>query len=116
MPLRRGTPVAATLSQQYSLAYDTAFIARVTMAMVAYAYTVEQELGSVTNHAARLTLANKVVESPSVYAPMFAGLIASVDAAVGTAYVSTVPSAQANVLDSTIASDVSIAWNVVAGV
>ena len=108
--------MAATLAQQYSLAYDTAFIQRVAMAVVAYAYTVDQELASVVSHAARLTLANKVVGGSAVYAPQFAALIATVDASVGTSYASTNPASQANVADASIASDVAIGWNLVAGV
>ena len=108
--------MAATLSQQYSLANDSAFIQRVSMSVVSYAYTVEQELASVTSHAARLVLASKVVQACAVYAPQFAALIASVDPSAGTAYASTVPPAQSNVTDALIAADVAVGWNVVAGV
>ena len=108
--------MAAPLIQQYGLASDTTFILRVNMAIVAYAYTVEQELSSVTNHVARLTLANKIVQAATTYAPVFAALIAAVDSGASTAYVSTNPPLQANVLDATIISDVAVGWNIVAGV
>ena len=108
--------MAATLAQQYSLAYDTAFIQRVSIAIVAYAYTVESELSSVTSHAIRLTFANKVVQGSIIYAPQFAALIAAVDVSVGVAYASTIPASQANIADATIAADVAIGWNLVSGV
>jgi hypothetical protein len=107
--------MSATLTQQYGLGTDQAFIERVSMALLAYAYQVETEAPATTNHAARLAFANKVVLNPDQYAPNLAALIAAVDATAQTNYASTTPPSAANVTDAEIAADVIIGYNLLAG-
>lgn len=107
--------MAASLTQQAGLAVDSAFLLRVGMAMVGYAYTVENELVSVVSHAGRLALAQKVVQNPATFSSQFAVMLAAVDGAASTAYASTNPASQANVTDATIIADVAIGWNLIAG-
>jgi hypothetical protein len=107
--------MSATLTQQYGLGNDQAFIERVSMALLNYAYTVETEAPATTNHAARLTFANKVVLNPAQYAPNLAALIAAVDATAQTNYASTTPPSAANVTDAEIVADVAVGYNLLAG-
>lgn len=112
--------MAATLAQQYGLGVDQAFIRRVRAAILNFCLTVETELTSVTNHTARLALANKVVQAPDTYAPVFAALLPAgtqtTQVTIGTAYVSTTPPSSDNVADADILTLVSLGWNIVAGV
>lgn len=107
--------MAATLDQQYALGTDSAFLRRVSMALLAYAYTVETEAGTVAGHVPRLAFANKVVLNPDLYAPSLARLIAAVDGTAQTNYASTNPATSANVTDAEIATDVSVGFNLLAG-
>lgn len=108
--------MAESLNQAAQLGTDQAFITRVTDSLLAYAYTVETELTSVTNHVARASFASKVVGSPDAYGAELARLIAAVDSgAAGAAYISTTPANSANVTDAQINTDVIVGFNLLAG-
>ena len=108
--------MAESLSQAAALGQDTAFITRVTDALLSYAYTVETEATTVTNHTARVAFASKVVNGPDGPGAELARLIAAVDTTgSGAAYVSTNPPSSINVTDSTIAADVVVGFNLLAG-
>lgn len=105
-----------SLNQAAQLGTDQAFITRVTDALLAYAYVVENEGAGVTNHTARTAFASKVVGSPDNYGAELSRLIAAVDTgAAGAAYISTNPASSANVTDAQINSDVIVGFNLLAG-
>jgi hypothetical protein len=102
--------------QAYDLGLDQTFQQRIQDALLAYAYQVEIEAGTVTNHVARAAFASKVVQNPAQYAPELAGLIAAVDTASGALYISTTPPNSVNVTDAAIGADVIIGFNLLAGI
>jgi hypothetical protein len=108
--------MAATLMPQFSLGQDIAFIQRMQSAILAYALTIESEAGTVTNHAQRLALANRVVQSPQLYAQQFAVLAAVGSAQIGTDDTAVSPPNSANVTDADITGVVAAGWNLVPGV
>ncbi len=66
-----------SLTTQYALAQDRAFVQRVTVAMMQAAIAIANESASTANHALRARHAARVLNEPEHFAPGFALGVAS---------------------------------------
>ena len=108
--------MAVLYSDAYVLAHDTAFIKRITMAMLVQATNIQAEASSTNNHGRRSTLARSVLNAPDTYAPLFAYVCATnTTILAATTVTSGAVSAQTS-QDNDLAFTASSLWDALAGV
>lgn len=96
--------MALTYANIGAVPSNTAFIARVTGALIIQSIAVNAEANSVANHVQRLQLLGRVIASPAVYATEFAPVIAAIDPILSLASVDAAT-------DANILSGVAAVWD-----
>ena len=94
--------MAATFVAQFQAATDQVFVQRVEMGMLQTANNLSSEASGTANHANRMALMKAVTNAPSMWAPMFAMLIASAGI-------------DGNSTDAQIQAQISSSWNAMSG-
>lgn len=93
-----------TLVSQGDVASQPSFQARVQQAMVAAAIAIQFEASTTTDHTNRSNYAQKVLQQPNVFAPIFAIAAVSDGVTDNTA------------TDAALATRISAIWSALAGV